>query len=242
MGARGHRSARGSPTVRPLAVAVLVGWVASACGSRTDLIGSPAGTTDAGTVADATAMQAARSMPDATATVDAGDMPESGSIADVPGTTACHVAQLVAALGCDVVLPPTGCGAFDEYAVSCSFNVSFSPPDGCFDPCPSCNGMPGYCCPCLGPDAGVGCVNIDPSTYDRSCSNDSDCMLITSGAICPPVACLCAKAAINVNESNRYSQTWQTVSALPRSSVPCRCGDSYNSPRPVCSHGMCTVE
>ena len=30
-----------------------------------------------------------------------------------------------------------------------------------------------------------GCVNIDPSTFDRSCDADSDCMSAKSGMACP---------------------------------------------------------
>jgi len=182
-------------------------------------------------------------MSDATATVQDDAMLEGGSNADVPGAAVCHVPESVAALpmpGCAVALPPynSGCGA-SEFAVGCGESVSFTPPEECFDPYPFCNGGPGYCCPCLGADAGAACVNIDPSSYDRSCRSDSDCVLMTSGSICAPRGCLCPNAAINVNDWNGY---WQAVSALPQSPAPCRCGDSFDSPRAVCSHGVCTVD
>jgi hypothetical protein len=143
---------------RPAACVLVGSLVVVACGSRTDLVGSPADTKDAGTVTDATA----RSAPDPAATVDADAMPEGGSTEDVPGAAACHLAQSVTALqtlGCIVALPPQNhCGP-SEYAVGCGLlgNMGiFTAPDGCYHPSPyptNNSGAIDLCCPCLAADA-----------------------------------------------------------------------------------------
>lgn len=51
-------------------------------------------------------------------------------------------------------------------------------------------------------DAGA-CVNVDVSTYDQTCSADSDCMEVTGGAVCTG-ACACGGSAINVDGKARY--------------------------------------
>jgi len=92
-----------------------------------------------------------------------------------------------------------------------------------------------YCCPCVGSDAGTGCVNVDLSTYDRSCSSDSDCIAITSGVICPG-NWLCSNATVNADGQRRYEQT---IALLPPVGPNFHC---RRGPPPVCVRGVCTVE
>jgi hypothetical protein len=50
---------------------------------------------------------------------------------------------------------------------------------------PQCNADGGAMTEAAAPkDAGT-CVNIDLSTYDRSCTTDSDCIAVTPGEVCP---------------------------------------------------------
>ena len=248
--------------MRQLGVCVLLGVALVACGSRSDLIGSPAGINDAGTVADA----AARSAPDPTAIVDAGAMPETGWTIVVPGATACHVAQSLAALPtpvCSITYPPNNdCGP-SEYAVGCGLSRNmgpFTPPDGCYDPSPSNNGGSiDLCCPCLGDgdgepstatvpqspesdaDSGVfqiSCVSVDLRGYNTSCNADSDCRAISTGTICPSQCInVCPNAAINVSGYARYSRT---VNQLPPGAFTlCECG-AIPAPDAFCVQGVCT--
>ena len=243
--------------MRPLAVAVLVGSFASACGSRTDLIGSPGGTNDAGIAADGTAVQdesVAPSDPAATvdatldATVDASAACEAGSVVDEAGATACYVAPWIIGTECDVTTPPMNgaCGA-SEYQVYCGASGYFSPPVAAG--CVSVLGHGGtdYCCPCLGADAGALCANIDLSTYDRSCCSDSDCVIVPSGSglFCSG-ACACGGCggtAVNADGQARYEQTVAPV--LPSLNYNCNCpacsSESSAFGGPVCVQGVCTV-
>jgi hypothetical protein len=216
-------------------VGVLVGALFSACGGRA-ISGSNRATSDnAGTGPDASATDDAGATFDATATVDAGAMAEGGSTADVPGAASCHVAQSFVP-ACEVTLPRTGACGPAEYQVICGYSLHG---EGCAAPLNDDGPLPTLCCPCLAADAGAACVVIDPSSYNRSCTSDSDCKFITSGAICAPRGPLCPTAAINVNDWNRY---WQTVSAVPQSPVPSACGESANGPRAVCIQGACSIE
>jgi hypothetical protein len=97
-----------------------------------------------------------------------------------------------------------------------------------------------YCCPCEGTDAATGCVNVDPSTYDRSCTKDSDCIAISSGMWCPGAcACCGGNAAINVAGQACYQQT---VAAVQSSlNYTCNCPACRFS-KPVCMQGVCTIQ
>src|SRR5208283_2561625 len=48
-----------------------------------------------------------------------------------------------------------------------------------------------------------GCVDVELSTYDLSCQEDSDCITISAGQICPG-DCACGGATINVSGQARY--------------------------------------
>jgi hypothetical protein len=232
----------------------LVGLVLSACGSRTDLLESPGRTDDAGALLDAAASQDALGTPDPTATSGADGFADSG--ADATGGAACMIPPLAFSVGAQSPMPPYGssgtciavtqnvppdvarqCGS-TQYVMQCAASRSFKEPHP--DVSLSCDGEPiagaddstFYCCPCA--VVGVGCVNVDLSTYDRSCSSDADCAAIRSGVICPG-ACVCANAVISAKDESRY---WQTLAGLPPASLPtCGCP---NEPRTACIHGVCT--
>jgi len=77
-------------------------------------------------------------------------------------------------------------------------------------------------------------VNVDVSTYDRSCSSDLDCISIWGGVTCPG-GCLCAaNAAVNVDELARYERT---LAPLPP--IACNC-PVVQAPNAVCVNGLCT--
>ena len=67
------------------------------------------------------------------------------------------------------------------------------------------------------------CVNVDPSTYDRSCSKDSDCALIDVGQLCSG-GCLCGlSAAINVAGLPKYRTATAGISPGLPTCVAGRC-------------------
>jgi hypothetical protein len=209
------------------------------CGSRADIADVLRGLNDGGAGADATATPDAGSMQDATAIVDAGDIAED----DAAGTdwTSCAVPPTALGIG---VGRASSCfvataGVFEHAASRCR---SAEYPMYCFatqaPPSSSlgCHGVMAvdggvyYCCPCA--DAGPACVNVDLSTYDRSCSRDSECMTIsTTGIAC----CIgsCSAAAINADSGARY---WQAIAGLPS----CGLSGCPNDQGPACIHGMCT--
>jgi hypothetical protein len=82
---------------------------------------------------------------------------------------------------------------------------------------------------------GPGCVDVDLTTYDTSCSVDSDCVWITSGEVCPGYCDCAADAPINQDGLARYQQA---VAGVPTSA--CHCSPRPFGPRCVdhqCSAG-----
>jgi hypothetical protein len=217
-------------------------WVVAGCGSRSELIGS-LGTDDAGTVSDATGAQETSSM------MDGGDAagPDTGEAACVIPTLALGVGPQsqgsCAALtqGAPANVAPL-CGS-SRYVMQCLPQQGLQ---GLQPPTPdlslNCDALPVssadrsiyYCCPCE--VTRLGCVNVDLSTYDRSCRSSSDCSTVTAGVLCPPV-CLCPNAAINKSGATRY---WQTLASLPPSSFPfCSCPNEEGA---ACNQGVCTYQ
>jgi hypothetical protein len=82
-------------------------------------------------------------------------------------------------------------------------------------------------------DAGPICVFIDPSTYDRSCVEDIDCIGITAGKICTG-GCQCGGAAINASEQARYNAA---IAPVGMGGI-CPC-PAFGPIR--CAMGQCTV-
>jgi len=87
---------------------------------------------------------------------------------------------------------------------------------------------------------GGTCVNVDLSSYDKSCRQDTDCVAVVSGPICSNSYCSCpgGDVAINVSGQPRFEATVSPV----LSSIPvggrCSCG---NARIPQCIAGVCTV-
>ena len=81
-------------------------------------------------------------------------------------------------------------------------------------------------------DSALACVNVDPSTYDRSCNQDSDCIDISPGDICPG-SCGCGGAAVNVDGQARYDAA---TAGLLTGSCPC-----FYAGVPTCIAHTCTL-
>lgn len=225
----------------PLASA-LFGLVLLACG-RTNISASLRSVNEAGAARDATATQTtppstrdATAIQDADDVADAGDMAEDG--ADRTDWTSCAVPPPALPGQSNSCFLATS-GVFEQSAPPCGsaeypMFCPLVPPKYSLN-CLAAKAVDGgadYCCPCA--DAGPTCVNVDLSTYDRSCRSDSDCFTIsTSGISC----CIrgCASAAINVDSKTRY---WQTIAGLPS----CAGGGCTEENGPVCIQGVCTIE
>jgi hypothetical protein len=80
---------------------------------------------------------------------------------------------------------------------------------------------------------GVACVYVDPSAYDQSCNQASDCVYIASGELCSG-QCVCPQAVINASSLGAYDQA--TSSIVPST---CFCG---NEPEPQCLDNHCTLD
>lgn len=81
-------------------------------------------------------------------------------------------------------------------------------------------------------DAAPKCVNVDLSTYDQSCQADSDCVIVTGGAICSN-GCACGGSIINVAGLARYNAATAGVKPLQ-----CPCATAGV---PRCIAGRCTI-
>jgi hypothetical protein len=78
---------------------------------------------------------------------------------------------------------------------------------------------------------GTNCVEVDPSTYDRSCMTDQDCISITAGELCQET-CFCGGTAISRSGQARYEAAIASIVAEP-------CGCSYDGPV-LCLQNQCT--
>lgn len=90
-------------------------------------------------------------------------------------------------------------------------------------------------------DTGVICVDIDLSTYDTSCSQDSDCIEITSGEICSgECGRVCGGSAVNASEQARYNALVLPVLSSSKVTLGAPCGcPAYGSP--TCEAGQCVM-
>jgi hypothetical protein len=227
---------------RPLCVVLLLTSAALACGSDASIAASVDPPSDAGAAPDTTATPEAGADADATTTLDAAAIVKDGAAADGANGAACKVppasSSVVSGSSCQAVspwhgLPQAGpCGSH-FYEMSCSQGATPDPTMSCFETSADLTGETSYCCPCEGVSA---CVTVDPSTYDRSCGSDSDCMAVIGGTLCAG-SCACpSNAAINVDGQSRYQQT---IAALPPISFECN-GCPPEAPRVLCTQGTCT--
>jgi hypothetical protein len=77
------------------------------------------------------------------------------------------------------------------------------------------------------------CASVDPSTYDSSCSKDTDCALIDVGQLCSG-GCWCNQtAAINVAGLMKYNAATKGMSP-----GGCSCGFPGT---PTCVGGRCAL-
>jgi hypothetical protein len=81
---------------------------------------------------------------------------------------------------------------------------------------------------------GATCVDIDVSTYDRSCQTDSDCINVSAGTICSGYNCLCGGATISASEQSRYNAALASVQPGPGPYCSC----PYFG-RPRCLQAQC---
>ena len=117
-------------------------------------------------------------------------------------------------------------------ACECPFMGSIE----CIDQvCTRCMGLPSDppACQTQAVDAGRACVDVDLSTYDTSCQEDTDCTMITAGTLCSD-SCMCGGATINTDGLGRYNME---VSALGTTGT-CPC-PAEGVPR--CIANKCTI-
>jgi hypothetical protein len=76
-----------------------------------------------------------------------------------------------------------------------------------------------------------GNCSIEASSYDQSCTLDSDCVAVFSGSFCGDHECACENSAINVSAQTRY------VADLQNDHAPeCPCP---SPPAVSCNGGTC---
>jgi hypothetical protein len=114
---------------------------------------------------------------------------------------------------CDLTSNPSGCFNSDAQAPTDS-----SPPDGdTSDTSLSDGGQ---------------CVDIDLSTFDRSCMTMSDCIEITAGTICTG-GCSCGGSSINQSGQARYDAA---INSIMTAACPCVFPGT-----PTCVQGECIM-
>jgi hypothetical protein len=79
---------------------------------------------------------------------------------------------------------------------------------------------------------------VKASSYDQSCTLDTDCMEVGQVLVCPVNECAnCLTGTININAAGQYTTAFSSVTAaLPRNAPTCPCP---NEGRPCCRAGMC---
>jgi hypothetical protein len=76
------------------------------------------------------------------------------------------------------------------------------------------------------------CANIVLSTYDESCHESTDCIIITAGEVCTG-SCGCGGSVISISGQARYEQA---ISGIVFAACPCPSGGI-----PTCVQGTCTL-
>jgi hypothetical protein len=89
-----------------------------------------------------------------------------------------------------------------------------------------------------GKDAGSSgdggtCVDIVPSSYDQSCTTNSDCIIISAGELCSNDGCRCGGWSINKSDEARYEKA---VPPVAPGAMQCECPLIGH---PKCVHGTC---
>ena len=98
--------------------------------------------------------------------------------------------------------------------------------------CGSISGDAGVSPPPPPPDAAT-CVDVSLSSFSTSCSQDSDCIQVTTGMLCSD-SCLCGGSSINETDEAEYDQLISPLQGGP----PCAC--PYFG-QPTCVQSQCTI-
>jgi hypothetical protein len=87
---------------------------------------------------------------------------------------------------------------------------------------------------------GAVCIDLTPSTFDQTCTLDSDCFMVTGGHFCSGAPwCMCGLAAINVDGQSRYQQELKDIqSRLTPGPRGCSCPFLG---RPTCVSKQCVL-
>ena len=86
--------------------------------------------------------------------------------------------------------------------------------------------------------AACGSSAIDPSSYDRTCSADAECVAVPSG---DPCACTCDALALGQKDVERYlADLAEQRSACDQQQLAL-CGACNQAPAPVCKGGTCAL-
>jgi len=124
-----------------------------------------------------------------------------------------------------------GMGMNEPPGCSVTTTVDAGAPDGASDGGTSTSDASPGDAVVVGSDGGL-CVNVDLSTYDQSCSQASDCIVILTGDVCDGT-CGCGGSPVNISGQARYDQAISGVSFAP-------CGCPAEFP-PECVAGQCVI-
>jgi hypothetical protein len=81
------------------------------------------------------------------------------------------------------------------------------------------------------------------SSYDRSCSSDSDCVAVSVGDICVPCGIGCRNTAINVASHAQYNEDVARAYAATPAGVPYPCETTCPHSRDACCvDGQCRAD
>jgi|HubBroStandDraft_1064217.scaffolds.fasta_scaffold189565_2 hypothetical protein len=87
----------------------------------------------------------------------------------------------------------------------------------------------------IGASDEMTCV-IATSSYDQSCSQDSDCVAVAQGNFCIHGCTNCLNAAINIGAQEQYAMDFSNKFPI---SKPCPCSGPTH---PTCQHSICTLD
>jgi hypothetical protein len=88
---------------------------------------------------------------------------------------------------------------------------------------------------------GGPCLIVQPSSYDRSCSVDKDCILVGQGVTSCDFSCRCGNATVNANAQAQYDKDIARALALAGPGIACPCPPPVAT-MPYCHAGTCQLE
>ena len=160
-----------------------------------------------------------------------------------PGGPSCKSGSAYVGLTCPALWQCTG----QVIHINTTCGPDPNPPDGMGSPIAwqymgsSCPQFPPGMGTGVGSDAGSGsdagppkCVNFDPSKYDESCTQDSDCSwVLGSGEICSG-QCNCLQTALSTAASVAYGAATSGFAHAQN----CNCNPEFN---PYCVNSKCVM-